>query len=144
MGKYYQTAILATMAAFTAVSCNNNMESQIVGKYEHSSLPGQTFDFKEGNLYVNTLQAGTADCTIDYTGTWTVDGDSLIVELGAEGPNYHFGKEMTQEQQDNVKKLAESGGKGQLQRLAFRIAGVDSLAISLERNGEIITYKRIK
>ena len=87
------------------------------------------------------MKAGDTDCTIEYTGTWNVDGDSLFVESGPEKPAYHFGNSMTDAQKDIIRRLAESG---QQPRLAFRIAGVDSLAISLERGGRIVTYNRVK
>ena len=40
-----------------------------------------------------------------------------------------------------IRRLAESDLQP---RLSFKIAGVDSLALSLERGGRIVTYNRVK
>ena len=87
------------------------------------------------------MQAGASDCTIEYPGTWTVDGDSLFVESSKEKPVYHFGDSLTEEQKNIIRKLAECDLED---RLAFQIAGVDSFALSLKRGDRIVTYTRIK
>ena len=134
--------IAALMAATACLNTGcNDMESQIAGKYEHPDLPGQTFEFAAGNRYVKTIKAGATDCTIEYNGTWTVDGDSLFVESGTEEPIVHFGDSMTDAQKDISRKLAENDLQP---RLSFEIAGVDSLALSLKRGERIVTYNRIK
>lgn len=138
--KLFITAVLAA-AALLNTGCGNDMETQITGKYEHPDLPGQTFEFAAGNRYVKTMKAGDTDCTIEYTGTWNVDGDSLFVENGNEKPVYHFGDSLTDAQKDIIRRLAESDLQP---RLSFKIAGVDSLALSLERGGRIVTYNRVK
>lgn len=132
----------ALMAATTCLNTGcNDMESKIAGKYEHPDLPGQTFEFAAGNRYVKTIKAGATDCTIEYNGTWSVDGDSLFVESGNEKPIFHFGDSMTDAQKDIIRKLAENDLQP---RLSFEIAGVDSLALSLKRGERIVTYNRIK
>lgn len=132
---------MAGAAVILNTGCKNDMESRIAGKYEHPDLLGQTFEFGENHHYVKTMQAGTIDCTIEYPGTWTVEGDSLFVENSTEELIFHFGDSVTEEQKDIIRKLAESELG---QQLAFKIVGVDSLALSLERNDRITTYTRIK
>lgn len=141
MKKTFWIALLTGATISLSTGCKNDMESQITGKYEHPDLPGQTFEFGENHRYVKTMQAGATDCTIEYPGTWTVDGDSLFVESHAEKPVFHFGDSLTEEQKNIIRKLAEGGLED---RLAFRIAGVDSLALSLERGDRIVTYTRVK
>lgn len=140
MKKNLLTAALMAATACLNTGCND-MESQIAGKYEHPDLPGQTFEFAAGNRYVKTIKAGATDCTIEYNGTWTVDGDSLFVESGTEEPIFHFGDSMTDAQKDIIRKLAENDLQP---RLSFEIAGVDSLALSLKRGERIVTYNRVK
>lgn len=140
MKKNLLTAALMAATACLNTGCND-MESQIAGKYEHPDLPGQTFEFAAGNRYVKTIKAGATDCTIEYNGTWTVDGDSLFVESSKEKPVYHFGDSLTEEQKNIIRKLAECDLED---RLAFQIAGVDSFALSLKRGDRIVTYTRIK
>lgn len=140
MKKNLLTAAMMAATACLNTGCND-MESQIAGKYEHPDLPGQTFEFAAGNRYVKTIKAGATDCTIEYNGTWTVDGDSLFVESGTEEPIFHFGDSMTAAQKDIIRKLAENDLQP---RLSFEIAGVDSLALSLKRGERIVTYNRIK
>ena len=140
MKKNLLTAALRAATACLNTGCND-MDSQIAGKYEHPALPGQTFEFAAGNRYVKTIKAGATDCTIEYNGTWTVDGDSLFVESGTEEPIFHFGDSMTDAQKDIIRKLAENDLQP---RLSFEIAGVDSLALSLKRGERIVTYNRIK
>ncbi len=144
MKKNYLTALLAATTFILSTGCRENNHSMIAGRYEHAELPGQTFEFGAENRYVNAVQAGLTDCTIDYTGTWTVNKDSLIVNMSAEPPRYHFGKDVTKEQQAYVRKLAEKMNNKRSSRMAFRIAGTDSTAVSLEQNGKIMTYTRIK
>lgn len=140
MKKKLLSAALIVATACLNMGCNN-MEDQIKGKYEHPDLPGQTFEFADGNRYVKTIKAGDTDCTIEYIGTWTIEGDSLFVENGPDKPVYHFGDSMTEKQKDIIRKLAESDPDS---RLSFKIAGVDSLALSLGRGDKIMTYKRVK
>ncbi len=135
MKKNLLTAALMAATACLNTGCND-MESQIAGKYEHPDLPGQTFEFAAGNRYVKTIKAGATDCTIEYNGTWTVDGDSLFVESGTEEPIFHFGDSMTAAQKDIIRKLAENDLQP---RLSFEIAGWLEDMTSLSRRFEFVS-----
>ena len=86
---------MAAACTLVMTGCQENMESQIIGTYEHPDLPGQTFEFGEGGKYTNTAQAGALDCTVRCPGTWEVDGDSLIIVQESDKTTYEFGDSVT-------------------------------------------------
>ena len=138
------TAAMAAACTLVMTGCQENMESQIIGTYEHPDLPGQTFEFGEGGKYTNTAKAGALDCTVRCPGTWEVDGDSLIIVQESDKTTYEFGDSVTDEIKEFVKKMLTEAAKNEPERLAFKIAGVDSTALSLGANDKIMTYKRIE
>lgn len=144
MKKIRFMAVMATAFSLAISSCQKSMESQIMGKYEHPDLPGQTFEFGENGKYTNMAKAGALDCTVRCPGTWTLDGDSLIILQDAEKTTYEFGDSVTDEIKEFVKKMLTEAAKNEPERLAFKIAGVDSTALSLGANDKIMTYKRIE
>ena len=135
---------MAAACTLVMTGCQENMESQIIGTYEHPDLPGQTFEFGGGGKYTNTAKAGALDCTVRCPGTWEVDGDSLIIVQESDKTTYEFGDSVTETTKAFVKKMLEESAKNEPARMAFKIEGVDTTAISLGAKDRIITYQRVE
>ncbi|MCD8318007.1 MAG: hypothetical protein LUC45_03755 [Paraprevotella sp.] len=144
MKKLCFMVLLTTMTAVSLTGCKNKMEGQIIGKYEHPALPGQTFEFSENHKFMNTAVAGTMDCKIKYPGTWTIDGDSLYITNDTKDVTYEFGKSVTEQQKQLIKGLLKTMSKNEPARQAFKILDIDDKVLNLEHNNQVTTYARIE
>lgn len=141
MRKILLFAVLGLSLA-TVISCKENVEEKIIGRYEMTGWEEASgiFDFGENGKFTNIVERKEENITMKVPGTWHVSNDSLFF-------NMDYNNIEVEDTDDNIdeeilESVIEFMKETFPERYAYKIVSIEKDNMKLDTEGTTFTFKR--